>query len=74
MMKPAQPRQRSHYGVFCWLLFDDAMIRRVLRQRIVNSVFVVQLSNTTPILETSVKSAIRGIPGTAGPCVCMPVS
>ena len=39
MMKPAQPRQRSHYGVFCWLLFDDAMIRRVLRQRIVNAVF-----------------------------------
>jgi hypothetical protein len=35
---------------------------------------VVQLSNTTPILATSVKSAIRGIHGTAGQCGCMPVS
>jgi hypothetical protein len=35
---------------------------------------VVQLINTTPILLTSVKSAIRGIHGTAVQCGCMPVS
>jgi hypothetical protein len=37
-------------------------------------VLIEQLSNTTPILLTSAKSAIRGIHGTAGQCVCMPVS
>jgi len=35
---------------------------------------MVQLSNTTPMLLTFVKSAIRGIHGTAGQCGCIPVS
>jgi hypothetical protein len=32
--------------------------------------FVIRLNNTTPILPTSVKSAIRGIHGMAGQCGC----
>src|SRR5215831_21158256 len=43
-------------------------------QSLVVAFAMVQLSNTTPILPTSVKSAIRGIHGTAGQCGCMPVS
>jgi hypothetical protein len=43
-------------------------------QSLVISLVMVQLSNTTPILLTSVKSAIRGIHGTAGQYGCMPVS
>ena len=38
------------------------------------TLFIVQLSNATPILPTSVKFAIRGIHGTAGQCWCMPLS
>ena len=34
----------------------------------------IELSNTTPILGMSAKSAIRGIRGMAGKCGCMPVS
>jgi hypothetical protein len=41
---------------------------------LVVSLRVVQLSNTTPILEIVVKSAIPGIHGMAGQCGCMPVS
>jgi hypothetical protein len=34
----------------------------------------IQLSNTTPILESPAESAIPGTHGTAGMCGCMPVS
>jgi hypothetical protein len=41
---------------------------------LVVSFLVIQLSNTTPILLMSVKSAIPGTHGMAGQCGCMPVS
>jgi len=43
-------------------------------QALVIAFRVVQLSNTTPILGISVKSAIPGIRGTAGQYGCMPLS
>ena len=47
---------------------------QAISQSLVVAFAMVQLSNTTPILLTFVKSAIRGIHGMAGQCGCMPVS
>ena len=41
---------------------------------LVVSLLVIQLSNTTPILGISVKSAIPGTHGTAGQYGCVPFS
>ncbi|HKD83801.1 MAG TPA: hypothetical protein VKB58_03550, partial [Terriglobales bacterium] len=61
-----------------YFVFDDCMpwVRtdECILQTLVIALAMVQLSNTTPILLTFVKSAIRGIRGMAGQCGCMPVS
>ena len=74
MMETAQTRAGYHRRLGRRLPLDEPPIRRVLLEGIVNPVLVVQLSNTTPIVGISVKSAIPGIHGTAGQYGCMPLS
>jgi hypothetical protein len=73
MMQSAQTRQRDYGCSRRWLLVDRSLIGCVFAEAIVNSIFVMQLSNRTPILGISVKSAIPGTHGTAGQCGCMPL-
>lgn len=63
------PRDCARVPPAARLRADDAV-----RQALMVSFLEIQLSNTTPILEISVKSAIPGIRGKAAKCGCMPVS
>jgi hypothetical protein len=65
MMETAQTRARYHRRLGRRLPLDEPPIRRVLLEGIVNPVLVVQVINTTPILEKSEKSGTRGIRGSA---------
>ena len=73
MVEAAQARQRNQTGIRRWPWLDRASIGRVFVQRVVNAILLVQLSNRTPILGISVKSAIPGTHGTAGQYGCMPL-
>ena len=53
-----------------WLFRHDQPVAKPL----VVPFKMIQLSNTTPILGISVKSAIPGLRGTAGQYGCMPLS
>jgi hypothetical protein len=41
MVQPAQPRHRDYLRIHTWPLFRLALVRRVLRQRVVEAIFVV---------------------------------
>ncbi len=56
-----------HIGAAAQLRIDDPIV-----ESLVIAFFQVQLSNTTPILVNSVKSATSGIPGMVGLCRYMP--
>ena len=73
MVEAAQARQGNQTVIRRWSGLDRAPIGRVFAQRVMNAVLLVQLSNTTPILGISVKSATRITHGTDGQCGCMPL-
>jgi hypothetical protein len=73
MLQTADAVERDHIAAAIGHVFDGAALRCDLFQRVMQTVLVVQFSNTTPMLGISVKSAIRGTHGTAGQCGCMPL-
>jgi hypothetical protein len=73
MVQTTEARRRNHVCARCRLWLDWPLVGGILFEGVMNSVPMVQLSNITPILGISVKSAIPGTHGTAGQCGCTPL-
>ena len=74
MVEPTHPRQSYKGAMTHFPSLYRPRLGRVLPQSIVDSIRMIQVISTTPILGSAEKSAIRGIRGTAVKCGCMPRS